>query len=99
MYGLFGKLRANPGQRDMLLDQLMQGSSLMNDVPGCHLYVLNTAADDPDGIWVYEAWETKADHDESLNHEAVRAIISTARPYIAGFGERFEFTPVGGLGL
>jgi len=29
----------------------------------------------------------------------VRAAIAQARPIIAGFGERFETTPVGGQGL
>jgi hypothetical protein len=30
---------------------------------------------------------------------AVQAAIAKARPLIAGFGERFETTPVGGYGL
>ena len=96
MYGLFGKLRAQPGQRDALIDQLLQAAKLMPDIEGCHLYVINSAPDDPEGIWVYEVWRSQTDHDASLSHEAVKAVIAAARPLIAGAGERFVLTPVGG---
>src|SRR5215218_3094641 len=99
MYGLFGKMRAQPGQRDALIDQLLQAAKLMPEIEGCHLYVINSAPDDPDVIWVYEAWRSQADHDASLNHETVKAVIAAARPLIAGGGERFVLTPVGGKGL
>jgi len=99
MYGLFGKLTAQPGQRDALIDQLLQAANLMPEIEGCHLYIINAAPDDPNAIWVYEAWRSQADHDASLNHEMVKAVIAAARPLIAGGGERFVLTPVGGKGL
>lgn len=99
MYGLFGRLKANSNQREALLNEMLRGTMMMNEVPGCRLYVIATADDDPDSLLIYEAWDTKEDHANSLNHPAVQAVIAAARPYIAGFGERFEFTPVGGLGL
>ena len=99
MYGLFGKMRAQPGQRDALLDLLLQAAQLMPEIQGCHLYVINRANDDPDGIWVYEVWQDQTAHQASLGNETVKAIIASARPLIAGFGERFEFTPLGGKGL
>ncbi len=99
MYGLFGKLTAQPGQRDALIDQLLQAAKLMPEIEGCSLYVINSAPDDPDAIWVYEAWRSQADHDASLDHETVKAVIAAARPLIAGGGERFVLTPVGGKGL
>ncbi len=99
MYGLFGKMRAQAGQREILIDMLLQAARLMPDIEGCHLYLINTASDDPDGIWVYEVWRSQADHRASLDNAMVKAIIAKARPLIASFGERFEFTPVGGKGL
>ena len=54
----------------------------MQDVDGCHLYVVNVDPADPDGIWIYEAWRSAAHHQASLEHEAVIALISAARPLI-----------------
>jgi quinol monooxygenase YgiN len=60
--------------------------------------VISSATDDPDAIWITEAWRTKEDHDASLQREDVRAVITTARPLIAAM-EGFEITPLGGKGL
>lgn len=96
-YGLFGKMVAAPGKRDELLRYLGEGTG---EMPGCILYVLSTSETEPDAIFIYEAWETKQHHADSLKLPAVQAAIAKARPIIAGFGpERFEMTPVAGVGL
>lgn len=99
MYGLFGKFQAQPGQRDALLDHLLKAGEMMPEVEGCYLYVVHSDPADPAGIWVYEAWRSPEDHEASLQAEAVIGLISAARPLIAGMPERFEVTPLGGLGL
>lgn len=97
MYGLFGRINAAPGKRDELIGYLSEGTGQM---PGNILYVLSTSAAEPDAVWIYEVWETKQHHADSLKLPAVQAAIARARPIIAGFGpERFEMTPVGGVGI
>ncbi|MBP7704611.1 MAG: antibiotic biosynthesis monooxygenase [Caulobacter sp.] len=96
-YGLFGKMTAAPGKRDELLGYLQAGTGRM---PGNILYVLSTSEAEPDAIFIYEVWETRQHHADSLKLPAVQAAIAKARPIIAGFGpERFEMTPVGGVGI
>ncbi len=96
-YGLFGKMTASPGKRDELLGYLAEGTGTM---PGNILYVLSRSESEPDAIFIYEVWETKQHHADSLKLPAVQAAIAKARPIIAGFGpERFEMTPVGGVGI
>ena len=96
-YGLFGKLIAAPGKRDELIGYLGEGTGQM---PGNILYVLSTSASEPDAVWIYEVWETRQHHADSLKLPSVQAAIARARPIIAGFGpERFEMTPVGGVGI
>jgi quinol monooxygenase YgiN len=95
-FGLFGKMTAHPGQRDALLALLMEGTA---DLPGCDLYVVNTSVDEPDGIWIYEAWQSEADHAASLKDERVREVINRAMPLIAGFGDQVKLQPVFGKGL
>jgi quinol monooxygenase YgiN len=98
-FGLCGIMMAHPGQRDALLEELLQAADLVADLPGCEVWIVNTMPDDPDAIWVTEVWRSEADHAASLANDAVKAIIARARPLIAGFGERFTLEPVAGNGL
>lgn len=98
MYGLFGKMRAHPGQRETLIGHLLHAANLLRDLDGCYLYVISKA-DDSEGIWVTEVWANKDDHQNSLTHDAIKSLIAVARPLIADMPQRFEFTPVGGKGL
>ncbi len=92
MYGLIGRLRAAPGQRDALLALLLEGSG---DMPGCLSYVVARDPADADAIWITEVWRSKADHEASLSLPSVQHAIAKARPIIAGFGTRAETRPVG----
>jgi quinol monooxygenase YgiN len=96
MYGLIGKLAAVEGKRDELIAILLEGSAKM---PGCLSYIVAKDASDPNAVWITEAWRDEASHDASLQLPAVRQAIARGRPLIAGFGERFVTTPVGGEGL
>jgi hypothetical protein len=44
-------------------------------------------------------WDSPASHQASLTLPAVKTAITKGRPLIAGFSNRFETTPIGGLGL
>jgi quinol monooxygenase YgiN len=96
MYGLIGKIKAKSGQRDVLVDILLEGSG---DMPGCISYVVATDATDLEAIWVTEVWDNQESHKNSLTLPSVQEVISRGRPLIAGFGDRFETAPVGGYGL
>lgn len=96
MYGLIGKMLAAPGNRDALAEILLQGIAGM---PGCLSYIVAQDPTNPDALWVTEVWASQAEHQASLSLPSVRAAITQARPIIAGFGERFETTPLGGQGL
>lgn len=99
MYGLFGKMRAQEGQREALIGHLMDGLTALRNLEGCYIYVISRDNVDPEGIWVTEVWRSQADHQASLKDEAIRTVISKARPLIADMPEHFEFTPVDGKGL
>ena len=98
MYGMFGKFTAQPGKRDDLVAVLLQAADALRADPGCLHYVVGTT-DEPDAIWVTEAWTDKAAHDASLEPEEVRATIARAMPLIAGMSDRTELEIVGGKGL
>ena len=96
MYGLIGRLRAAPGQRDALLALLLEGSG---DMPGCLSYVVARDPADADAIWITEVWSDEASHKASLSLPSVQAAIARARPLIAGFDSQTVIEPVGGIGL
>jgi quinol monooxygenase YgiN len=96
MYGLIGKMKAVPGQRDKLAAILLDGVSGM---PGCFSYVVAQDPTDADSIWVTEVWDSQDSHRASLSLPSVQEAIKHGKPLIAGFGERFETVPLGGHGL
>lgn len=99
MFGLIGSLKTHAGKRDELAAYLLQAATTMHAMEGCYLYVIANANDDPDTLWITEVWRSKDDHQASLANEAVRAIITAARPLIAEPPSGFETTPLGGKGL
>lgn len=96
MYGLITKIKATTGQRDALISILTESTA---QIPGCLSYVVAKDQSDKDAIWVTEVWVNQDSHRASLMLPAVQQAIVLGRPIIAGFGERFETIPVGGLGL
>lgn len=93
LYGMIGKMRAKPGQRDALIDLLATGTTGM---PGCISYVIAKDALDVDALWITEVWDSAASHKASLALPAVRAAITQGRPMIAGF-ESHQTQPVAGV--
>ena len=96
MYGLIGKIRSVPGQRDALASILIDGTAAM---PGCLSYIVAADGSESDALWVTEVWNSSESHRASLALPVVREAIVKAKPLIAGFGERFETRPIGGFGL
>lgn len=96
MYGLIGKIRAVDGQRDALINILVNGVSGM---PGCLSYVVAQDPTDADAIWVTEVWDSQDSHKASLSLPSVQDAIERGRPLIAGFDQHIETVPVGGQGL
>ena len=96
MYGLIGRMVAQPGKREELAQVLLDGIAGM---PGCLSYIVALADDQADALWITEVWESREMHQASLDLASVQAAIAAGRPMIAGFGERFESRPLGGQGL
>lgn len=96
MYGLIGKLKATPGQRDDLSAILLGGAAGM---PGCLSYVVAQDPADADALWITEVWESQASHQASLSLPSVKEAITRGRPLIAAFDLYIETIPVGGHGI
>ncbi|MFC6488982.1 putative quinol monooxygenase [Nitratireductor sp. GCM10026969] len=96
MFGLIGKMRAQPGRRVALIALLLDSSG---EMPGCLSYVIAGDEQDEDAIWITEVWESEESHKAALSLPGVRAAIEEARPLIAGFEMHIRTVPMGGTGL
>jgi quinol monooxygenase YgiN len=96
MYGLIGKMTATKGRRDELAAILLEGTASM---PGCLSYIVATDPSDADALWVTEVWDSLESHRASLALPVVKDAIARGRPLTAGFSNRVETTPLGGVGL
>ena len=96
MYGLIGKVRTKPGQREAFIAILLGGTGGM---PGCLSYVVAKDPADADGLWITEVWDSQESHKASLGLPAVKDAIAKGRPMIAGFDQQIHTEPVGGVGL
>ena len=96
MYGMIGRIKAQPGKRAELAAILLAGTGAM---PGCLNYVVAEDMADPDTLVVTEAWDSKQSHDDSLKLPGVQAAIAKGRPLIAGFDKVAETIPLGGVAL
>lgn len=96
MYGLIGKMMAQPGKREALTSILVEGVAGM---PGCLSYVVANDPTNADQIWITEVWESREAHAASLSLPSVRDAITKGRPMIAGMEAVAETAPVGGSGL
>jgi quinol monooxygenase YgiN len=96
MYGLIGKVTAEAGQRDALIEILIEGA---DEMPGCLSYIVSKDSEDDDVIWVTEVWDSKESHQASLSLPSVQEAMAKGKPLIAEFGKQIETEPVGGHGL
>lgn len=97
-YGYVGSMRAKDGQRDAVIEILLSGVEGLRTA-GCQVYAVCTAGDDDDVIWVTEVWDSREQHDASLQLPATRAAIGRAMPMLTGDFTRQELSVVGGLGV
>ena len=86
MFMLHGRLAAEPGKRDDLLNILVEGEH-EERMPGCRLYLVAVDETDPDGVWITEVWESEKAHATSLQLDHVKRRIARAMPMLdtAGF--------------
>ena len=100
MYLLHGKLTAKAGQQEELSKILLEASKLVSTAKGCKVYVIGKEGNDPNSVYVTEIWDSKDDHDNSLNVEGVRELIMKAMPILDGQptkGQELEI--LGGAGI
>lgn len=100
MFLIHGKLTAKAGRTDEYADILLKASQLVSKAKDCKLYVIGKDEDDTSSVYVYEIWNSKEEHDNSLKVERVKELILKAMPILDGQptkGQELEI--LGGEGM
>lgn len=79
----FGKLQATSGNGEKLLKILLKASEQLKTVDSCFCYIVGMNEDEPDAVYVYEVWEDKEAHADSLKLDIVKELIKEAGPILA----------------
>lgn len=83
-YGQFTTFQTVDGKAEELRNILLQASKEMCVTKSCQQYTIGSDKEATNTLHVFEVWETKEDHDSSLNSEEAKELISKAMPLLAG---------------
>jgi len=97
--GRYVRMVAVPGKGSVLAGALMRVAEGLRGSPGCELYVVNLATDEPDVVWVTEIWTDAESSDRALSGELGEVGIGEVVSLLAGPPELVELSPLGGPGL
>ena len=84
MYLLQGKLTAKQGKREELAEILKDASKLIAKSEGSKFYIVGKCAENENDVYITELWNSKDDHDNSLNYPGVKELIMKAMPLLDG---------------
>ncbi|GEM_PF-1232963 len=99
-HGRFGKLTAQSGRADELLDIILKAAEAVSQAEGCMKYIIGRDEQNENIIWIYEVWTSKEHHRNSLKLENVRELITQAIPMLEGQPEAgVTFEVIGGIGI
>lgn len=98
-YTLINKMVCKPGKRDEVIAILLESGKAFHDNPSCVLYLVYKDTNDPDVIWVEDAWTNQGDHTAAMNTSEMRPFIATCMSLLAGMPQQIAVKYVGGKGL
>lgn len=95
-YGLFTTFRTQPGKADDFLGLLARASAAMGTNEHCQSYVVSKDSAERDCVRVFEVWDSKAAHDDSLQDPRALEFIKQGLSLIAGNPDSIELRVVAG---
>lgn len=99
LYGFSGSFKTKPGKGPELIAILLQAAEDVQTAKGCHLYIISQDEKDPDTVHVFETWDSREDHDNSLKLEDSKDLIAQAMPLLDGKPQGMSLKVFGGAGL
>ncbi|KWW21297.1 antibiotic biosynthesis monooxygenase [Peribacillus simplex] len=98
-FSLFGKFSVQEGERDTMVEILLEAAESMENVNECEIYLVNISETEPNTVFVYEVWSNETAHQASLTLEATQTLIKRAKPIITGMERIGTLQTRGGKGI
>ncbi|MBM7655439.1 putative quinol monooxygenase [Neobacillus cucumis] len=98
-YSLFVKFNIQEGERDTMVDILLEAAESMKNLDECEIYLVNISENEPNCVYIYEVWSNENAHQASLTLEATQTLIKKAKPIITGMERISTLQTKGGKGL
>ncbi len=98
-FSLFGKFTVQEGERDTMVEILLEAAESMGNLEQCEIYLVNVSENEPDSVYVYEVWSNEEAHQASLALEATQTLIQRAKPIITGMERISTLKAMGGKGI
>ena len=98
-FGLFGKITVEEGQRNTLVEILLEAAKSMKNLDECEIYSVNISENDPNSVFVYEVWSNEQAHYASLSLESTQLLIKRAKPIMTGMETISTLQTMGGKGI
>lgn len=96
---MLNKLTTRPGQRERVIEILLESGRLFEDNVACLWYVVSEDVADPHVIWVTDLWTSEVEHAAALQAPELRPYVEQTLPLLEGLPQQIEVRPVGGRGL
>jgi (4S)-4-hydroxy-5-phosphonooxypentane-2,3-dione isomerase len=82
---ILAEFRLKPGRRERFLE-VVRADALVSvrDEPGCRRFDLLVPEDDPDTVWLYEVYDSKAAFDAHLETPHFKAFERDSKDLVAG---------------
>ena len=94
MYGLIGNVKCKSGKRELVVGLMKAMTRNGGTMAGCLSYVIARDMHDDDGLWVTEAWESRAAQKAWIQIPDVMASINLMLPMIDIFDQHLETEPL-----
>lgn len=98
-FSLFNKFTVQDGERETLVDILLEAAGSMKNLDECEIYLVNIYENEPNCVYVYEVWSNESAHQASLTLEAAQTLIRRAKPIITGIERISTLKTMGGKGI
>ena len=98
-FGLFGRFTVKDGERDALVNILLEAAESMNTLDECEIYLVSVAEEEANAVYVHEVWSNENAHQASLALESTQTLIKRAKPIITDMERINTLTTMGGKGI
>ena len=98
-FSLFNKFMVQEGEKEKMVDILLEAAESMKNLDECEIYLVNISENEPSSVYVYEVWANEDAHLASLSLEVTQTLISRAKPIITGMERISTLITKGGKGI